>query len=238
LQAFDIALSLDSQHVLSWFGKSLVLINLGKINMGKKAFIRANQLALDLSLMRRTHGGSLFLSKKSRSYAGRLDRRARLPQEISKDWYRAGRDLYQRQQYDEAIAAFRRVLALDPENARSWYYLGRSYTSLRKYQQALEAYGHAIAINPLNTAVWNNKGLIYRGLGQTETAITAFQRAIEIDPGYFNGWYNLGLVYLDQEHYDLACDAFDHALAIHPGDPRALNRKQFAEQAEKSPKKP
>ena len=41
LQAFDIALSLDSRHVLSWFCESLVLINLGKTNQGKKAFIRA-----------------------------------------------------------------------------------------------------------------------------------------------------------------------------------------------------
>jgi tetratricopeptide (TPR) repeat protein len=215
--------------MLSWFGKSLVLINLGKINLGKKAFIRANQLALNLSLLRRRFGGALFFSKKSRSYAGWLDRKVRSPQDAARYWCRTGKDLFDCQKYDETIAAFRRVLALDPENTRSWHYLGRAYTALGRYQPALEAYGHVIAVNPFSTAGWNNKGLIHKRLGQTATAIAAFQRTLGIDPSYFNGWYNLGLIYLKQQQYDRAREAFNHALVIRPGDSRALNRKQFAE---------
>jgi tetratricopeptide (TPR) repeat protein len=227
LQAFDLVISLNPRHVLAWFCESLVLINLGMTNRGKKAFIRATRLACNLSLMQRVYGGAIFFSKKSRIYARRLDRKVRSPQDPCLIWYRTGTDLYRSQKNDEAIAAFRRVLALNPESTRSWHYLAQAYTRLGRYALALEAYGHAIAIDPLNTAIWNNKGLLHRRLGQADAAIAAFRNAIAIDPAYFNGWYNLGLISLDQKQYDQAREAFDRALAIQPGDPRALNRKNL-----------
>jgi hypothetical protein len=49
---YDLVLSLESLHAISWVGKSFVLINIGMSGAGKKAFIRANQVAPQLLLMR------------------------------------------------------------------------------------------------------------------------------------------------------------------------------------------
>ena len=200
----------------------------GRRTREKKHLSGQPKLALNLSLMRRLYGGAIFLSKKSRIYARRLDRKVRSPQDPCLIWYRTATDLYRSQKNEEAIAAFRRVLALNPESARSWYYLAQAYTRLGRYPLALEAYGHAIAIDPLNPAVWNNKGLIHKRLDQPDAAIAAFRRAIAIDPAYFNGWYNLGLICLDRQQYNEAREAFEQALAVRPGDPRALDRKKYA----------
>ena len=115
LQAFDLVLSHNPRHVLAWFCESLVLINLGMTNRGKKAFIRATRLACNLSLMQRVYGGAIFFSKKSRIYARRLDRKVRSPQDPCIIWYRTATDLYRSQKNNEAVDAFRRVLALNPE---------------------------------------------------------------------------------------------------------------------------
>ena len=74
LQAFDILMSMDVKNALAWFCESLVLINLGKTNQGKKAFIRATQMECGLSLLRRKYGGAIFFVPKNRLYVNRLDR--------------------------------------------------------------------------------------------------------------------------------------------------------------------
>ncbi len=232
LQAFDILMSMDVKNALAWFCESLVLINLGKTNQGKKAFIRATQMECGLSLLRRKYGGAIFFVPKNRLYVNRLDRCVRSFQDPSLIWFRKGTELYHNQESAEAIDAFHRSLTLNPENAHGWFYLAQACSRLGRYVQALEAYGHAIAIDPLNAAVWNNKGLIHRRLHQEDAAIASFRRSFTIDPSYFNGWYNLGLIFLDRQVYSKAREAFDHALTLRPGDPRALNRQKFALQGE------
>jgi tetratricopeptide (TPR) repeat protein len=214
--------------VLSWFCESLVLINLGRTSLGKKAFIRATGLAHGLSLQRRIHGGAIFLSPRNRLSARRLERRSLPFPDPAQYWFRVGTDLYRSQKNAEAVTAFRRSLTLNSENAKAWSYLAQVYTRLGRPDLALEAYGHALAIDPLSAPAWNNKGLIHRRLHRVEPAITAFRRALSIDRDSFNAYYNLGLVYLDQQRYIEAVETFDRALAVRPGDPRALDRKKFA----------
>jgi tetratricopeptide (TPR) repeat protein len=209
-------------------GWSFVLINIGRSGAGKKSYIRANQIASQLSLMRRNYGGALFLSKRSRNYVAFLDKKRKAPRDVSLAWYSTGLSLYQNHRYEEAIGAFHRVLAIDPASSRSWYYIGRAAADLGKYKEALESYGHALHIDPANKQVWNNKGLIHRRLGQPEAALTSFHKALELDCKYFHGWYNIGLVLLDQKRYAEAAGAFDTALSLKPDDSRALNKKNFA----------
>ncbi|MFA6225922.1 MAG: tetratricopeptide repeat protein [Methanoregula sp.] len=204
------------------------MINIGRLGAGKKAFIRANQVAPQLSFMRRNYGGALFLSKRSRNYVVFLDKKRKAPRDVSLAWYSTGLDLYQNHRNEEAIGAFHRVLALDPASSRSWYYIGRAAADLGRYKEALKAYDHALRLDPANKQCWNNKGLIHWRLGQSDAAITSFHTALDLDKKYFHGWYNLGLVLRDLHRYTEAIEVFSEALILKPGDSRALNRKHYA----------
>jgi tetratricopeptide (TPR) repeat protein len=126
-------------------------------------------------------------------------------------------------QYDQAIAAFQRAIALDPDDAYPHNNLGNVYRALKQYDQAIAAFQRAIALNPDYATPHNGLGNVYSDRQQYDQAIAAFQRAIELDPDYARIHNNLGLVYRDMRQYDQAIAAFQRAIALDPDDARIHN---------------
>src|SRR5918911_573667 len=51
-----------------------------------------------------------------------------------------GQEAYEAGKYADAVAAFRRVTELKPEDARAFYHLGVAYESAGRYREAVAAY--------------------------------------------------------------------------------------------------
>lgn len=56
--------------------------------------------------------------------------------------------LYYRGDYQEAVEAFKEVIAEDPENASAYYYLGYTYQEMGNYIAARMAFKKTYEINP------------------------------------------------------------------------------------------
>lgn len=81
--------------------------------------------------------------------------------------------------YDEALAAFNKVLAADPKDPYTNIQIGQIYSSKQQYSQAAEAFRRAMDAEPYNaTAVYSLAQALIRAGNQAEgqKLLTAFQK--------------------------------------------------------------
>ncbi|MFQ5678964.1 MAG: tetratricopeptide repeat protein [Gemmatimonadota bacterium] len=72
--------------------------------------------------------------------------------------------------YEDAAAAYRRVLEAFPADRAAWRNLGRTLYLDRRYPEALEAFGEVLGIDPEDRVAHYHRMLIYRALGREREA--------------------------------------------------------------------
>jgi tetratricopeptide (TPR) repeat protein len=138
----------------------------------------------------------------------------------SEDWRIQGkllRDYLNR--YEEAEAAYRRAIELDPNYARPWNGLGNLLQDhLNRYEEAEAAYRRAIELDPNYARPWNGLGILLQDhLNRYEEAEAAYRRAIELDPKSAWAWYGLGnLLQYCLDRYEEAEAAYRRAIELEP----------------------
>ncbi len=111
----------------------------------------------------------------------------------------AGQDAHQAGRYEEAIAAFNRVIALSKNQPRAAavanFLIGNVNMTQKKFGNAEIAYQKAIALNPSHADSYNNLGEALGELKQFPRAIDAFGKAIALDPTLLKARYNQAVTY-------------------------------------------
>lgn len=90
-------------------------------------------------------------------------------------------------EWQEAIAANRAILALNPDDAESYNRLGKAYMSLQMYPEAQDAYQHAIHLMPHNTIAEKNLKRLSQltSAGEQARAAAAARTAAKVDATVF-----------------------------------------------------
>lgn len=117
-----------------------------------------------------------------------------------------GADQMEKQQYDQAIATFKKALKDEPKSAVTYNLLGMAYRL--KYNQIRN-----------------------RELKQQE--IAAFNKAIEIDPNYWVALINLGATYYFLGEKAKAAPLFKKALTINPNHPEKAQLEKMIQEGGK-----
>ena len=123
----------------------------------------------------------------------------------------------------QAVAAYQRVLSLDPTHMWTCYQLGRLY--LDEAPERSAAYlARAIQLNPDNPKVWKEYGDALLFTEDVAGAKTAYERALALDSFFASAYNRLGELEFYQ-HNDLQAAATnftkaiqqnpDHTLALH-----------------------
>jgi len=128
-------------------------------------------------------------------------------------------NLANQKKYEEAVAIYKKILNLFPDNAEAFNNLGSSYTSLKRYMQAKESFISAIMLRPEYSDAHYNLGIIYRILDETTKAIDSYKKAIEHDSNHFDAYINLGNIYLEINNPSEAFHYYSTATKISPDDP-------------------
>lgn len=95
---------------------------------------------------------------------------------------------------DEAIAAYSRLLAVEPALPDCWYNLGMTLRARGRFQEALDAYGEALArgVAAPEEVRLNRAVLLADHLRRETEAELELRQALKNNPGYAPAWLNLG----------------------------------------------
>ncbi|MEJ2109171.1 MAG: tetratricopeptide repeat protein [Acidobacteriota bacterium] len=130
-----------------------------------------------------------------------------------KEHFEKGVDLYNANNYDEAIVEFNAALELDPSQPAIHSRLADSYKKLEKYEDALAAYDKVIELDPTNSNAYTNKGDVLNKLGKEKESLEAFQKATEMNPNAgAQNFYNMGVTHYNNGDLDQASAFFRKAI--------------------------
>jgi tetratricopeptide (TPR) repeat protein len=128
--------------------------------------------------------------------------------ETPEKYMQAGFNHFQKQEYDQAIANYQKVVALDPKAAAAYNMIGMAYR-LKANQQGLPE------LRPKE--------------------IAAFQKSLEADPNYWVAMINLGATFYYRGEKAKAAPLFKKALSLHPRHPEKEQLQKMIAEGEAQP---
>jgi tetratricopeptide (TPR) repeat protein len=138
-------------------------------------------------------------------------------------WNLLGASAAQIGQLDQAIVAFKRVLAIKPDYAEAYNNMGNALKDQGKLEEAREAYNKALAIKPDSAEAYYNMGVTLQEQGKLEEAIETYNKSLAIKPDYADAYYNMGVTLQEQGKLEEAIETYNKALAIKPDYAEAYN---------------
>lgn len=156
-----------------------------------------------------------------------LENEATSPEE----WFELGKDYYKQNQWPQAVAAFQKVIELDPTYQAAYANLGAAYHRQNNLDLAVAQYQKALELNPEDGEVVYNLAAVYiqqaaQG-GQPDAAllnqaIEQLNHALELSPNSAEPYFGLGVAYAALNQPQQAIAAFESFLDHDAGtDPRA-----------------
>jgi len=117
--------------------------------------------------------------------------------------------------YDQALAAFEKAAAEDPNLIEAHEWVGHILILQGKYEEAVARYQLIVARRP-STESKVNLGLAYLRVGKADLAVKTLENAVAADAGNVAGWNNLSLAYMRLDRVADARRPAEKALALDP----------------------
>ena len=118
--------------------------------------------------------------------------------------------------FEEALAAYRRVLAAEPRNADAWHYLGVLLAQRGDHQGAIAAIGKALALDDKVPLAHFHLAESFRLIERHDEALASYDRAIALKPDFAPAHGRRAEVLLELRRPDEALQASEAALALAP----------------------
>ena len=127
-----------------------------------------------------------------------------------------GISLYDQGKLDEAVAAYRQAIQLEPTHALAHCNLGNALRKQGKLTEAVAAYHKAIRIKPDFAEAYSNLGVAFYDQRKLDKAIAAYRKAIALKPDFAEAHNNLGLAFTQLGHLSDARAALEQAVRLAP----------------------
>lgn len=122
----------------------------------------------------------------------------------------------EREQYDQAVFHYQRVLDHEPNAAESWIDLADAYEALENYEEAEASYRRAIALEPANEDLYYDLSKMYTKMNEPAKAIAAIEEGISNNPESAVLNVYLASNYMESGDYTQAEVFLDRAERIDP----------------------
>lgn len=123
-----------------------------------------------------------------------------------------GMRLKENGQYAEAVAAFDRALALQPNMTDALLARAVARQRLGRLDDALADYDRAIAIGGPSGEALNNRGCLHRERGELDRAISDLNEAIEVAPDFAVAHVSLAEALAERRDWDAALAALKRGI--------------------------
>src|SRR5438105_5697464 len=176
---------------------------------------RTGQTVLDLD------AGNLEKAAEATLVTG-LVRPMAPPTEQAETWFeRASEWDSDPAQWDDAIDAYRRVVAIDPTYAAAWNNLGLLLHRMAQYDEARTSYESALAQDPTCCEAVYNLGSLAEDRGELEEAVRCYRQALALSPDYGDAHFNLAGALARPGRADEAVAHWQRYLELDAGSPWA-----------------
>jgi len=108
-------------------------------------------------------------------------------------WQNMGNSLANAGQYEEAVKAYDKSLALAPSDSECWNNRGIVLSMQNRMTEAISSFEKATSLDPKNAEAWHNRGMVLCTLERYEDAVESLNEALEIDPQSACTWHNKGV---------------------------------------------
>jgi len=113
-----------------------------------------------------------------------------------------------------AITAFKKALALDPQDPAVYYQLGQAAMEQNSYREAELYFQDGLKIKPDHPLILIAQGRLYIETKQINSAIKRLRQVTQQDPDIWEGWYELGQAHMKQKEWKYALSALERARQI------------------------
>ena len=176
---------------------------------------RTGQTVLDLD------AGNLEKTAEATLVTG-LVRPLAPPAEQAETWFeRASEWDADPSQWDDAVDAYRRVVAIDPTYAAAWNNLGLLLHRMGRYDDARVAYDRALREAADCAEAAYNLGSLNEDSGDVDGAIRCYRRALDVSPDYADAHFNLAGALARSGRGDEAVRHWQRYLELDAGSPWA-----------------
>jgi tetratricopeptide (TPR) repeat protein len=136
------------------------------------------------------------------------------------DEYRQlGLSYRQQEKFDDAIAALKKSVSLDPNNVDGRIILGWTQHRAKQHDAAALSLWDAIYIAPTSLQAFNAIGIVYLVRGDLSQSVVLHSWAALLKPDNEIAHYNLSLAYQRLQQYDLAIAYAQTAMNLEPTNP-------------------
>lgn len=142
-------------------------------------------------------------------------------------WRELGRAHMYIRNYVDAEVAFRKYLALAPDDHLAYLNMAWVLYSERNYSEEVTLLTKRLADSPNDGDANARLGSAYLALDHPELALPVLQTAVSIFPKYEFPQFNLARAHLQMHHYDAAAAEFQRAIQI-DGSSHVLNSAAYA----------
>ena len=116
------------------------------------------------------------------------------PATAAEDWFAKGLAL-EGSNLEEALAAYARAVAAEPDNVGAWTNWGRLLHEEGRTQEAAQVYRQALERAGPDSLLLFNQAVLLEDLGDAGAALQSYQGALEEDPEFADCHYNLARLY-------------------------------------------
>src|SRR6267143_914457 len=188
---------------------------------------RTGQTVLDLD------AGNLEKAAEATLVTG-LVRPMAPPTEQAETWFeRASEWDADPAQWDDAIDAYRRVVAIDPTYAAAWNNLGLLLHRMGRYDEARTCYDRALGEAAECAEAAYNLGSLNEDTGDVEEAVRCYRRALDVSPDYADAHFNLAGALARAGRGDEAVRHWQRYLELDAGSPWAKIARAHLEVVER-----
>jgi tetratricopeptide (TPR) repeat protein len=121
---------------------------------------------------------------------------------------------------EEAVASYRKAIAIEPGFFEAYGNLGTVLQQQGKLEDAVANYRKALAIQP-DALGYFNLGTALRDEGKHDEAGESYLKALALNPNYPDAHNNLGEIFRDKGQMEDAIKCYQNALSINPDHPGA-----------------
>jgi len=149
-------------------------------------------------------------------------------QPSAEDLFEAGVAALEKQEYQQSIEYFDRVVEIEENNPTAWNARGVAFFEMEAWDEAIDSFSRSIDLDSANYKPYFNRGNALMEKDSFKEALYDYNMANGLDFNQPDIYYNRGLALLGLEMYDDALVDFDMALRANPEDTRVLFNKAKA----------